>query len=312
MLAQLEERYPDDLRVVYRHFPLVGIHDKAALATQAAEAAGAQGEFWAMHDLLFERQGEWNVLSLEDFQGWLAERAAELDLDVEQFNADLVSDENQALAQAAWETNRDIGLPGTPFVLINGNYYDGPRDYGSMEIILKLLLLEEMQFTECPPQIIDPLKSYQATIATEKGDIVVELYPEAAPTAVNSFIFLARNGWYDGVTFHRVLPGQIAQAGDPTGSGFGGPGYAFGNEIAPDLRFDQPGVFAMANAGPDSNGSQFFITMSPSPSYDGLYTIFGQVIDGMEVVRDLAARNPAESSNLAPGDSILSVTIQEQ
>lgn len=312
MLTRLEEEYPQDLRVVYRHFPLVNNHDKALLATQAAEAAGSQGEFWAMHDLLFERQDEWKDLSIEDFQGWLSERAAELDLDVEQFNADMLSEENQSLAQSAWETNRDIGLPGTPSILINSKYYNGPRDFGSLEIIMNLLLLEERQYTQCPPQEIDPLKSYQATITTEKGDIVVELYPEAAPFAVNSFVFLARNGWYDGVTFHRVLPGQIAQAGDPTGTGFGGPGYAFSNEIAPDLKFDQPGVFAMANAGPDSNGSQFFITTSPAPSYDGLYTIFGQVIEGMDVVRDLSARNPAENANLPPGDEILSITIEER
>lgn len=312
MLTRLEEEYPQELRVVYRHFPLVTIHDKAALATQASEAAGSQGEFWAMHDLLFERQAEWKDFSIEEFQDWLGERAAELELDVEQFNADLVSEENQDLAQTAWETNQAIGLPGTPSILINGKYYNGPRDFGNMQIIIDLLLLEESQYTQCPPQEIDPLKSYQATIATEKGDIVVELYPEAAPFTVNSFVFLARDGWYDGVTFHRVLPGQIAQAGDPTGTGFGGPGYAFSNEIAPDLEFDQPGVFAMANAGPDSNGSQFFITMSPAPSYDGLYTIFGKVVEGMEVVRDLSARNPAESANLPPGDEILSVTIQER
>jgi len=105
--------------------------------------------------------------------------------------------------------------------------------------------------------VIDPLKQYIATIKTEKGDIVVELIPDVAPMTVNSFVFLAGEGWFDNVTFHRVLPGFMAQGGDPSGSGMGGPGYAFKNEISPDLSFDREGLLAMANSGPDTNGSQF-------------------------------------------------------
>jgi cyclophilin family peptidyl-prolyl cis-trans isomerase len=129
---------------------------------------------------------------------------------------------------------------------------------------------------------------------------------------VNSFIFLAKNNWFDGVTFHRVLPDFVAQAGDPTGSGFGGPGYAFDNEIDPTLTFDRAGILAMANAGPGSNGSQFFITYTAVPRLDGDYTIFGQVASGMEVVSNLTPRNPAESMDLPPGDKILDVEIIEK
>jgi peptidylprolyl isomerase len=136
------------------------------------------------------------------------------------------------------------------------------------------------------------------------------LYPDKAPITVNSFVFLAREGYFNGVTFHRVLEGFMAQGGDPTGTGGGGPGYQFVNEDS-DLRFDKAGVVAMANAGRDTNGSQFFITFVPTPQLDGDYTIFGQVTSGMDVVNNLTRRDP----NLRPdfsGDVIESVTIQEQ
>jgi cyclophilin family peptidyl-prolyl cis-trans isomerase len=312
VLAQLTESYPEDVRVVYRHFPLLSIHDKAALSTQAAEAAGAQGGFWPMHDVLFERQSEWSGLTLEEFENWLGEWAEDLDLDVTQFMQDLNSEENVARAQKAWDDGRAAQLKGTPSTFINGRLYEGPQDYWNLEAITKMTRLEDEQFTICPPMTIDPTKTYIATMSTEKGDIELELYADAAPIAVNSFLFLAENGWFDGVTFHRVLPGFVAQAGDPTGTGFGGPGYAFDNEISPDLKFDQAGVLAMANAGPGSNGSQFFITFGPTPDLDGGYTIFGRVISGMDVVSSLTKRNPAQDPNLPPGDAILDVTIESK
>jgi cyclophilin family peptidyl-prolyl cis-trans isomerase/post-segregation antitoxin (ccd killing protein) len=312
VLAQLEDKYLEDVRIVFRHFPLLSIHDKAALAVQAAEAAGSQGKFWEMHDLLFETQAEWAGLTVEEFEGWLAEQAEVLQLDVSRFQEDLVSEENVAKAQDAWDEGVAANLPGTPFILINGRHYSGPRDLWNLGAVVQLIRLEERQFTACPPMTVDPLKQYFATVHTEKGDIVLDLFAEDAPVAVNSFIFLARNGWFDGVTFHRVLPGFVAQSGDPTGTGFGGPGYAFGNEISPDLKFDRAGVLGMANAGPDSNGSQFFITLGPVERLDGGYTIFGQVIDGMQIVESLTPRNPEENANLPPGDKILGVTIEEK
>ena len=312
MLAQLVEDYPEDVRVAYRHFPLLSIHDKAALSTQASEAASAQGQFWPMHDLLYESQNAWSGLSLEEFEAWLGERAEDLDLDVTQFMQDLISKENVALAQKAWDDGTADGFPGTPLLMINGQYYSGPSDYWNLEAITTMVKLEDMQFTICPPMTVDPAKGYLATIQTENGDIVLELFPDVAPIAVNSFIFLAENGWYDGVTFHRVIPGFVAQGGDPTGTGFGGPGYAFDNEISPDLKFDQPGLLSMANSGPGSNGSQFFITLSPLPDLDGGYTIFGRVVSGMDLVNQITARDPGQNPNLPPGDLILGVTIEEK
>ena len=132
-----------------------------------------------------------------------------------------------------------------------------------------------------------------------------------APIAVNSFIFLAENGWYDGVTFHRVLPGFVAQGGDPTGTGFGGPGYAYDIEISEEVTFDSAGLLAMANSGPGSNGSQFFITYDALPDLDGRFTIFGRVISGMEVVEQITPRDPSQNPALPPGDLILGITIEE-
>lgn len=312
MLAQLAEDYPEDVRVAYRHFPLLSIHDKAALSMQASEAAGLQGQFWPMHDLLYESQSAWSALSPEEFEAWLGERAEDLDLDVTQFMGDLNSEENVALAQKAWDDGRAAELRGTPYLFINGRPYEGPQDLWTLEAITKMAKLENMQFTICPPMTVDPAKGYLATIQTENGDIVLELFPDVAPIAVNSFIFLAENGWYDGVTFHRVIPGFVAQGGDPTGTGFGGPGYAFDNEISPDLKFDQPGLLSMANSGPGSNGSQFFITLSPLPNLDGGYTIFGRVVSGMDLVNQITARDPGQNPNLPPGDLILGVTIEEK
>ncbi len=124
----------------------------------------------------------------------------------------------------------------------------------------------------------------RATIETSKGRIVIELYPDKAPKTVANFVKLATKGFYDGIVFHRVIPGFMVQTGDPEGTGRGGPGYTFADEFAPDLRHDAPGVLSMANAGPNTNGSQFFITVAPAPWLDGKHSIFGRVVEGQDVV----------------------------
>jgi cyclophilin family peptidyl-prolyl cis-trans isomerase len=158
---------------------------------------------------------------------------------------------------------------------------------------------------------IDVNKQYFATFKMANGgEFVVQLYPDKAPKTVNSFVFLANEGFYNGVTFHRVLEGFMAQGGDPTGTGMGGPGYEYENEES-DLTFDKAGVMAMANAGPDTNGSQFFITFAAADFLNGGYTIFGQVVEGMDVVNAITRRDP-DSSPSFPGDAILSVMITEK
>lgn len=309
-MAQLKEDYSDDLRVIFRHFPL-SIHDKAALATQAAEAAGVQGKFWEMHDLLFESLNEWKALSPDEFESWVSEQAEDLGLDGAQFSQDLTSQEIADFAKETWETNSSIGIPGTPFIVINGQPYQGGLSYGNLSSVIELALFEQQQYEDCPPMTIDPQKEYVATLETEKGDVEIELYPAEAPLAVNSFVFLAEEGWFDDIIFHRVIPGFVAQTGDPTGTGMGGPGYEFDNETSSDLSFDQPGLLGMANSGPDTNGSQFFITYSEVPHLDAGYTIFGRVISGMDVVESLVQRDPSQPGELPEGDRILGVTIVE-
>lgn len=167
------------------------------------------------------------------------------------------------------------------------------------------------QYASAPEMTIDTRKQYFATFTMAKGgQFLVQLYPEKAPVTVNSFVFLARDHFYDGVTFHRVIDGFMAQGGDPTGTGSGGPGYQFANE-GNDLTFDKAGVVAMANAGRDTNGSQFFITFGPQEYLTGGYTIFGQVINGMDTVNSLTRRDPQLAPNFQ-GDVISTVTIEEK
>ena len=167
------------------------------------------------------------------------------------------------------------------------------------------------QYDALPPMSIDVNKTYTATATLEKGgEFVIELYPDKAPLTVNSFVFLAREGFYDGVTFHRVLEDFMAQTGDPTGTGGGGPGYEFANEDN-DLIFDKEGVVAMANAGRDTNGSQFFVTFGPTEWLNGDYTIFGQVISGMDVVNSLTLRDPQQNPSFT-GDVIKNIVISEK
>lgn len=312
ILEQLSADYPADLRLIYRHFPQASRNNKALLAVQAAQAAGMQGRFWQMHAYLYERQVEWVMLPTDKFQDWLISLATGLGLEPKQFFSDLTSQENTAFAEQTWKDGLQLGLEGTPVLVINGEYQHSPISYSSLATAIKLFKLRERQFMECPPVVIDPLKQYTARLHLAKGDIVIRLFPEYAPLAVNSFVFLARQGWYDGVTFHSVIPGIGAQTGDPSGTGLGGPGYAFVNETASGLSFDTPGLVGMANAGPDSNGSQFFITLAPQPELSISHTLFGEVISGLDVVASLASRNSLQDPNLPPGDVILSVTIDER
>ena len=173
-------------------------------------------------------------------------------------------------------------------------------------------LVGTKQYSAAPPMLIDVTKQYFATVKMAKGgEFVIQLYSDKAPVTVNSFVFLALQGYFDGVTFHRVLEGFMAQGGDPTGTGGSGPGYSFANEIN-DLQFDKAGVVAMANTGQlNSNGSQFFIMFGPNDLSESDYTIFGQVISGMEIVNAITRRDPAQNPSFT-GDTIESITITEQ
>ncbi|HKG54243.1 MAG TPA: peptidylprolyl isomerase, partial [Anaerolineales bacterium] len=245
VIDQLLEEHPQEVRVVSRIFPLMSINDKAAIAAQAAEAAGEQDKFWEMHDLLYAQQESWVKLSVADFEQWLSAQASALGMNVDQFQTDLKREDIVADVQQAWEAGQKIGLPGTPFILINGQIYGGPRDHSSLNDIIQLMVLGTRQFASCPAVTVQQNKQYLATLHTQKGDIVLQLFADKAPMTVNSFLFLARHGWYDNITFHRVVPDLFAQTGDPSGTGKGNPGYYIITEIDPSLIFDKPGLVAM-------------------------------------------------------------------
>ncbi len=165
------------------------------------------------------------------------------------------------------------------------------------------------QWNTPPAMQIDPKKKYLARMETDKGTMVIELFAEKAPITVNNFVFLAREGYYDGIIFHRVIADFMAQGGDPTGKGSGGPGYHFKDEFHASLKHDKPGILSMANAGPGTNGSQFFITYVPTPWLDGKHSIFGQVIEGMDVLKSIPPRDPMRPEY--SGVKILRVDIEE-
>ena len=166
------------------------------------------------------------------------------------------------------------------------------------------------QWSQPPKMEIDPKKNYTAVLDTDKGEIKLKLFADKTPRTVNNFVFLARQGFYDGTIFHRVIADFMAQGGDPTGSGRGGPGYKFADEFHPQLRHDKAGTLSMANAGPGTNGSQFFITHVPTPWLDNKHSVFGQVAEGMDVLLSIPPRDPQRLD--APAVNLKSVTILEE
>ncbi len=170
--------------------------------------------------------------------------------------------------------------------------------------------MAQKRYSAPPQMVIDPHKKYVATFHTQVGDFQVELFAAQAPQTVNNFIFLARDGYYNNTTFHRVIAGFMAQGGDPTGTGTGKPGYEFADERgALALKHDRAGILSMANAGPNTNGSQFFITYGPTPHLNGQHGVFGQVISGMNVVQSLRERDPQRDRE--PGTALYAVDIAE-
>ncbi len=310
-LKELKKKYGEQMNVAYRYFPLLTVLDKSGMATRAAEAAAKQGKFWEMHDLLFEKQADWKDLKVQDFQPWAIEQAAQLGFDTAAFEKDMKSAEAARVVQDAWENGQKLGLPGAPVLLINGQVYAGPRDQASLDYIIGLIALGQRQFTTCPAVVIDPARQYYATLKTASGDVVIKLFANIAPNTVNNFVFLAQQGWYDQITFHRVQPGFMVQTGDPSGTGAGNPGY-FINDEPNKLLFDRPGLVAMMNVGPNTNGSQFFITLVQAPQLNGQYTIFGEVVSGMDVLKKISPREPQPGVILPDGDALISVTIEEK
>ncbi len=303
------------MRVVYRHFPLLSIHDKAQITAEAAEAAGAQGKFWEMHDILYERQGDWSSTPEADMIDILIGYAEEVGVEEpDTFKDELENDVYADKILAAYDEALAVGLTGTPSFVMNQVLFPSSQfglSYQGLDAFAQLMKLRESWFSR-PEQVIDPDKTYVATIKTDKGDIEVELYPDTAPVNVNSFAFLAQEGWYQDTTFHRVLEGFVAQGGDPTGSGIGFPGYRCGDEVTPERTFDEGGIVSLANSGSNSNGSQFFITYDAVPQLNEGFTIIGRVIGGMDVAESLTPRDPQTTPNAPPGDRIIDIVVEEK
>jgi cyclophilin family peptidyl-prolyl cis-trans isomerase len=313
------------VRFVFRLRPFPeSFHNKSILASQAMVAAGLQGKFVEFRIWLFERQSKdpnnpavasladsefWAGLPPADLDEWLKARVSDLGIDPDQLVKDMLSDAVVKKVQEA-KTNADaIGITGTPTLFVNG--YAWPENQRGTEIFsiyTKLFLNAEKEFNTCPSMTIDSSKSYSATISTTKGDIVVDLFADKAPYAVNSFVFLASEGWYNGLPI--ISTDQFMLSGDPTDTGYGGPGYAYKDEIDSTLNFNEPGMLATFayNVGSGTNGSTFFINKIALPEQSGR-TIFGKVTSGLDVLNSLEIRdnifNPA-------ADRVLGVTITEK
>jgi len=311
---QIQETYgkAGTVRFVYRHMAFLG--QESLWAAEASECAGEQGKFWEYHDKIFasqkgENQGAFSKDNLKKF-------ASDLKLDTAKFNQCLDSGKFTDKITKSTEDANQLGVEGTPTIFLNGIYIPG-QYYTAFDVLIPWLgwVTSNPRQFNAPEKVIDMAKKYTATLKTAKGDIVLELYADRTPTTVNNFVFLARNKFYDGVTFHRVLTGEgglTAQAGDPSGTGLGGPGFACNDEIDSTLTFAGEGMLAMANSGVNTNGSQFFITLGPRPDLNGKYTIFGRVISGMDTVKKLTARDPQQNPLAPPGDAIQSVIVEEK
>jgi len=311
-LETLIEKYPDDVRLVYRPLPLDSLHPTAPLAAYAAESAGMQGKFWEMYDAIFLNREVLSSLTAEEFTEWLKTTAADIGMDVDQFAADIASEDVINKITTAQQTMFEAGVSSTPTVLVNGRPV-GNWQSAYLSNFIEVMKAEKDMVTECPPFVIDQDKEYTATITTEKGELVLELYPEAAPLAVNSFVYLAREGFYNDVTFHRVYHNFMAQTGDPTGTGWSGAGYQYREEIVPELTYDEAYMVGVARGQAEgSSGSQFFITYVPYPSLNGGYTIFGKLIDGIDVFEQITERDADNNPDAPEGDKIISIEIIEK
>jgi len=170
--------------------------------------------------------------------------------------------------------------------------------------------MTQKQWAKAPEFNLDLKKKYSATFKTDKGDIKVALFASKVPSTVNNFVFLAREGYYDDTIFHRVIPDFMAQGGDPTATGRGGPGYSFHDEFDPSLKHNKPGILSMANAGPNTNGSQFFLTHVPTPWLDNKHAVFGEVVKGLDVLLAIPARDPMMFDS--PAVKLCSIEISEE
>jgi cyclophilin family peptidyl-prolyl cis-trans isomerase/protein-disulfide isomerase len=310
VLSDLLAMHPDDIRLVFRDFPLLTIREKASLAAQAAASASEQGRFWEMHDLLFARYDEWEALTPEQFTSWLGRNATGAGVQAVQLLEDLRSRRFEPAVADAYNQAVASGIPGTPFLFFNRDLFLLPPTIENLEANVRLSLLTARQFAAPPPMRLDPDTDYYARLRLNVGEVIIDLFEDSAPQAVNSFVYLAESGWYDDTPAFRVVRGQYVELGDPSGTGFGAPGFSYGLEVSPALAFDRPGIVGVATDDPSTNGSRFFVSLTALPMYDGARTVLGQVVSGLDLFDALLARDPLTDLLIEPQAVILDVIIE--
>jgi peptidyl-prolyl cis-trans isomerase B (cyclophilin B) len=311
-LNSIRHDHAADVRWVFRPFPLLGVHDKAGLATAAVLAAPDPQSAWQLHDALFDERDAWRGLDEASFLGWLTDQADSLGLNPDSYRESLTSDETVGAVNQAYQAALASGLPGVPFVLLNGTPIVHSLDHATLEAAVRLAILQHHKLQE--PDVV-PVPSDSNVLVYlhfNIGTVTLRLYPASAPQAVNSFLFLAEKGWYDGSALYYVDPGVLVEGGDPTNTGLGDAGYHFELEIDPSLSFDRTGMIALDNEGPGTNSSRFFVNLSAQPAWDGSYTIFGQVIDGMDLLGQLEPRDPIDDLLQSPEAILQSVEWESE
>ncbi len=241
-MVNVFERHPEELRQVYRPFPLSTVEDKADLAAELADAAGRQGAFWPVHDLLVEKYDVWQDMDPDRFRTWAIEQAQAMGLDPEALKRDLDDPTLANQIRERYAESQASGIPGVPFVLLNGRPFLLAGDEIQLEAAVRLGILQARQSAVYPAVELQPGKDYLARLRTNRGEIQIQLYPDTAPMAVASFVTLAQQGWYVGAGAYQVVPGQWVGLGDPSWTGLGDAGYHYAVETDAERNFDRAGM----------------------------------------------------------------------
>jgi len=294
VMGEFLKAHPE-VRLVYRHFPL-SFHANAQVTAEAAEAAGAQGKFWEMHDLLYTRVSEWGELAAEEARAKMTDYATELGLDVTRFDTEMDEGVYRAKVDQHLMEASQLGLPGTPSYIFDGLVYPADQmgiSYQGLEAFLpvaaNLLALQPRQYQELPPLVLDTTKRYEITVKTSQVEVVFDLDTTGAPTQVNSFLFLAQEGWYDETEFFFVMDNFAAVTGDPSNTGSGSPGYyCIGENVG---TFGEAGLVGLV-----PNGQFFFTLGADAAQLNGAYPVIGRVTKGMDVFDKLRRSDSTDTT----------------
>lgn len=290
-LWRLMEEYPGALLLVYRHFPLLPLNDKALMAVQAVEAASRQGRFWEAHRYLYTHQAEWRDMAPEAFPDYLLSMAQTLALDLARFTQDLTDPDIQALAYRAWKAGQALGLEAAPTLFLNGEWFPGPPTYEALRTVVALNQLEQRRFTACPPWRVHFDHLYLLDLRLPQDLVVLRLEPQWAPQGVNAVVFLAQEGWYQGMGIYDVVPGQALYLGDPSNTGYGHPGFLIPWE-APAVGL-RSGRVVLLPESPGWNSPRMAILLDEVPAWENQVTVIGEVVQGMDGLR-YVARSPEQ------------------